>query len=190
MIVLIIIAAIAADTKTIVCIVDSGVGKESGVPMCDGKYDEDTWGHGTQVAKTIAAYAGDNYCIRSYKVFYSKEKILPIADAIDKTIGCDVINLSIDSNENFIQDEYTALYKASQDHKIFISAGNAGENLDNRLLFPVGYKLINWTIIGNESKISNHGKIVNQIENRCYKEFCGTSASVAIATGKYVKGLK
>lgn len=186
MIILIVIASLYAESKTVICIVDSGISEQSKVPMCDGTYDGDTWGHGTDVAKTIAVYAGKDICFKSYKVFYSKEKILPLADMFNTIEGCDVINLSIDSNKKFITEEYNALYKLSQHNKIFMAAGNAGEDLDVTRLFPVGYNLINWTVVGNESHGSNHGKIVTQIENHCERSFCGTSASVAIATGKYV----
>lgn len=194
MILIIVIAILASEAKAItkICIVDSGVSEASKVTMCNGKYDKDEMGHGTNVAKTIAAYAGDNYCIKSYKVFYTKEKSIPLNLVLD-TISfgdCDIINLSIDSDKHSNLYEYMSLYRLSLFSKMFISAGNKGMNLDKRLLFPVGYSIIPWTVVGNTNPSSNRGKIVKTFEKYCEGDFCGTSASVAIATGKYVKGLK
>lgn len=200
MIILIVLAMLAANA-TKVCIIDSGVRPNVKATMCPtGSYDfvndNSSWGndelnHGTRVAETIASYAGNDYCIISYSVFSGHTTLDNIIKALDKAKNsCDVINLSLNSSEIFNIKEYTALYYISKRVKIFIAAGNKGKNLDKELLYPVGYKFINWTIVGAKNNLSNYGSIVNQIEDICYNSFCGTSASVAIATGKYVKGLK
>lgn len=197
--------AVEANGQTRVAIIDSGILPFPSAKLCDsGHYDfinnlpivgMDIINHGTNVAKAITENASTaDYCLLIYKVFDEKTKKDFIPNAIKKAIqsNADIINLAIDSNNGYDADEYNMLWAAgNKGIQIFLSSGNSGINLDkNCKIYPVCYKNILFTIVGNKESYSNHGKLIDLYEASCYNSFCGTSASVAIATGKFIADIK
>lgn len=204
---LILLASIVANGKEIrVGVIDSGYNNTSSVKLCStGHYDtiseqygigKDEKGHGTKVAEIIDYYSNKNYCILVFKVF-SKTKgdsgnvVNAIYKAIDAKV--DVINLSINSVHAMYAPEYSALWVATHKGiKVFFASGNDNQNLDeNCNLYPVCYTGTGVVFVGsknskNVKNQANYGKVVTQEEDFCYDNFCGSSASTAIATGKWV----
>lgn len=198
---------------TKVAVIDTGanVSQLSKVSLCKtGHYDfttdtnsigYDSLNHGTHIVQTIADYAKHNYCIVIYKVFDQKTIsssviIKALAKAIDDNV--DVINMSIASDRDFRAfdiNEYTKIWQAYiRGIKVYAAAGNnSGDLTDNCNVYPACYNIINITTVGSYSLFSNkgnYGKPVDRFEKYCYKGICGTSISAAVATGKYIRGLK
>ena len=206
--VLVFLACVANDAQAItkVAIIDSGVNPFPGIRLCDtGHYDfinnmnivgTDVLKHGTHVAEAITYYAGNSdYCLLIYKIYKDGGNYKDyISQAIQKAIrsGADIINLSVDSNRNYIDDEHNWLRVAGvKGINIFLAAGNGSKDLDKKCnIYPVCYKKVAMTVVGNREAYSNYGKIVDQFESGCFNGFCGTSASVAIATGKFINHMK
>ncbi len=159
-------------------------------------YDKN--GHGSNVVRTIVNYAGEgNYCFLIYKV--TGEDNLASADSIAKALmmgkkyGATIFNISLSGygKDFYSKEEHTALLSVEQKaERIFIAAGNNKKNLNlGCYSYPACYIHAHDSvvIVGSRSNtLSNYGRVVSIKEKFCYDKFCGTSASTAIATGKYI----
>lgn len=184
-----------------VAILDSGVNAYSGLKLCPtGHYDfisntptvgADPIGHGTNEVTIISKYAKDaDFCFLIYKIFNKKQgnkSIDLFALAIKAAIknGANIISIAVDSNYESDDKELKAYELAREKGiEIIISAGNRSKDLDSNCnLYPICYP-VSMTRVGNKGLQSNRGKIVEVLEAECEEGFCGTSASVAIFTGK------
>lgn len=182
-----------------VALIDTGYNTQPMVNLCpDGHYDfvtnkeiipSDTNGHGTYMARIIAANAEKPFCIIVLKVFFASD----IEDSISKAIlraikyKVDIINMSLNGAKP-LKKEHNALRTALKSKiKIFVAAGNDGKNLDlDCSAYPACYKDLKLNVVGGFDSRSNTGSIITQFDEFCYEDICGTSVSTAIATGKYL----
>lgn len=157
--------------------------------------------HGTVMANIIAETAGDtDYCIIIYKINLDSNNQFQLALSSAIINNYEFINLSMEQNWRLAKEE--RIYKVN-DYSIFVvAAGNKGTDLDkNCNNYPTCYKLPRtFTVMGHKQydedeldERSNYTKKLPSLtENFCYtggeyKDYCGTSVSTAIATGKLVK---
>ena len=204
MLLLILLACLEAESHTLrVAVIDTGYNINGKAIICNsGNYDvmtdtpviaPDQWGHGTEMINIISDYAKGDYCIIVIRVFNNHSgETKTITKGIYKAIEAhaDVISESIGSVIVKNRNEHEALIIAhKRGIKVFLSSGNEGVNLDNDCyLYPVCYKDTGVIVVGSDDdKRANKGKIVTIKEKFCIKETCGTSASTAIAVGKYIR---
>lgn len=198
------IFASVAHAERRVAVIDSGYSGKA--KICTfGSYDfienkygigKDLIGHGTTIANTIVD-GNSKYCLVILRVFSNGQMQGPnlIPSAIFRAISehVNVINLSL---EGYIYDaaEFVAIkYAISKGIKVFVASGNDNRNLDLMCnIYPACYHIPGLVVVGTyeKGKVGNVGSVVTQQEAWCSDSACGTSLSTAIATRKFLKGLK
>lgn len=187
-----------------VAVIDSGYnGKRANICKW-GSYDfttgefgvgKDVIPHGTNVTNTIAT-GNKDYCIMVLKIFHNGHNYINyIPAAVYRAVneGATVINMSLEG-QKFDKQEYEAIsYAVSKGVKVFVASGNDSQNLDLMCdIYPACYRIPGVVVVGTYEKHTkgNEGSVVTQQEAWCSEGLCGTSLSTAIATQKYLKGLK
>ncbi len=214
------LSCIATAKQVRVAVIDSGYNGDRKHLCPDGHYDfiagtptvgRDQQGHGTNVVSAIIEYGEKaNYCILVFKVFgkagkkgYGGRPDVPVEHNgdIPKAIymalnnGVKVINMSLDGEAPFETERAALIEARRQTALVFVAAGNSGLDLDIRCAsYPACYKIPGVVVVGGETmwgkREGNKGTIVDEYEDWCYNDMCGTSMSTAIATGKFVAGYK
>lgn len=145
--------------------------------------------HGTYVVDTIVDTAKNHdYCIQIYKISFGKknselEYLLALSKAIKS--NAEIVNISSTSSK---YDSFEKLLLESSTKTTFIAAtGNDGKNLDKKCdTYPACYNLAKVYPVTSDSLQANKGSIAKLTADFCHKQFCGTSASTAIATGSVI----
>lgn len=189
-----------------IAVIDTGFTKHqlSKVKICGqkdftGKGITDTHSHGTHITeiidRTAQKYNG-NYCfilIKAYDMAQGKQYV-PEAFEYLETIKPDIINLS-GGGDNPIPKEQRAIKRLlKKGVTIVVAAGNDSRDLNKFCnYFPACYdkRII---VVGNYSKSSNYGNVVDVILNGNNIDvfgivMSGTSQSTALFTGLLTNNL-
>lgn len=182
----------------------------SGSKDFTGKGLQDDFGHGTWVVNTIISQVEktDEFCLVIFKYFENESVANELngaryMEALKESIKQHVLYVNYSGTGSWPDLDEKKLINDNQDIIFFVAAGNNGKNIDNVnfCTYPACYHLSNVYVIGSKhngiiSKFSNYGKLVTVWEDgeRVYgpwlgvnKYISGTSASVAIHTGKVLR---
>lgn len=188
-----------------VAVIDTGLEYEymDQTPLCESGHKDftkegmkDIHGHGTNVVGLIVKNASvTNYCIILLKAYgFKKGNSAFMTQALEHAynVGANVINVS-GGGSGFQIGEYQ-IVKKILDKKItlIVAAGNESMNLDAKCdYYPACYDPRIY-VIGNSSRLSNKGKVVDLVINGNNQSayghtLSGTSQSTAIFTGEMLK---
>lgn len=204
-----------------VAVIDSGFSyipfDSTGLKLCNkGHYDfdedkpkvgSDDIGHGAYVAALINRHAKTkNMCFLIYKVF--GRNIVDPHSAVDLAIlkanraGAKAINMSLYMDRSSSRTERIIKNVTRRGIKVFVSAGNNGQNLNNvcdkypvcfrsfvknKNLMVVGAK----NIYGDIARYSNYGTRIDVYELGDLSRFSrGTSFASPRALGNYIRSLR
>lgn len=193
--------------KTVkIAVIDTGFNMEykKKVKFCHGEHRDftntdlkDRHGHGTNIVGLISKNNQNiDYCIVILK-FYNMGESSGLSETINalkyaQKIKVNIINLSLGGKNPSASEKIQILRLLDEGVKIVAAAGNNKNNLDKSCdYYPACYdKRI--LVIGNKSKVSNYGKIVDEIiDGQNQYAFgilmSGTSQSAAIKTRRLIK---
>ncbi len=211
----------AKPKKTIrIAVIDSGytITKYSNVIFCEDGHKDltktgliDNHGHGTHIVNTIVSNLKNNvdYCIILIKWFdpkmskYYAMHTSRTAFEYLLTQNVDIINYSAGGSGNSIEDRNNIVSLLKKGIKIFVAAGNDGENLNKDCYYyPACYKIKRLEVVANKDltgkrvSSSNYGKVVTRwevgvdiVQDTGYngpRALTGTSQATAIATAKEI----
>lgn len=189
-----------------VAVIDTGINLNVKVPLCETGHKsfvpneglEDNIGHGSNISGLIDENAhSDAYCQIIIKYYSSdgEENLNASAEAFQYalTLNVDIINYSSGGYGTSVL-EHTSIQKAlKKGITVVVAAGNDGKNLDKECdVYPACYPEKDIVVVGNVSKYSNYGKIVDLYVNGNNKHsggytMSGTSQSTAIVTGRIIR---
>lgn len=189
----------STDSRIKIALIDTGVNIQKEY-LCKGGHRDftgrglkDVETHGSVIANIISKSVDPKkHCFINIKWWHSKyikneNYYYILKAAIDS--GASLINMSL-SGSFYSEVEETLMRKAlKRGIIIVVAAGNEGKNLDaNCNIYPACYdiKHKNYYVVGNKSRSSNHGVVVNMLEKHKAtfqgKLFKGTSFSAAFVS--------
>jgi len=183
---------------TRIAIIDTGFGLhyKLNVKLCKtGHYDfvkeeprinGDDVGHGTAIALVVAQNIKKPYCLLVYRVIKTAEGTTypsVLARAIYKAYkeGANYINYSITGGSVISEEKYAMELVSKEGVKVFVAAGNNGQNLDKNCdAYPACYKVGNYVVgaLNDKKKpanYSNYGKVITHWELGRFGSQTGTS---------------
>lgn len=191
-----------------VAIIDTGLKQEyaKNVPMCpDGHRDftkegfNDTHGHGTNVTGLITSNIKTlKYCVILIKAYkFNPEPKVYLTEALEHTskVNAQIVNISSGGLGEIAREKTAILKLLNKGVTIVAAAGNNSLDLDKDCnYYPACYDKRIY-VIGNKSKTSNHGKIVDDILNGNNQTgfgitLTGTSQSTAVFTNQLLKTIE
>jgi len=162
----------------------------------------DRSGHGSYVATIIAKETvHKKYCMMILKVFGVRDGRYTVSSAVKKAVknGADIINLSLELLNYSEYDKKVFTWATKRGVKIFVAAGNKGQNINKFCnAYPTCYKLNDnlirvgaLNVYGNLAKYSNYGiRIAVYKFGEYNSRTLGTSFAAPRAVADYLNELR